>query len=82
MIFNAVINVNSQVTMLRNVQVNVPHIQVRVTSVTSNSKDSTLDLDSHADTCILGANSLEIQDHGRPVDVLSYDLALRDLTAK
>ena len=59
---------------------NAPQIQVRVTSVTSNSKESTLDLDSHADTCVLGANALVIQDHGRPVNVLSYYPDLGDRT--
>ena len=59
---------------------NFPQNQVRVTSVTSNSKESTLYLDSHADTYVLGANALVIQDHGRPVNVLSYYPALGDRT--
>ena len=57
---------------------NVPQTQVRVTSVTSNSKYSTLDLYSHADTFVLGANALVIQDHGRPVNLLPYNPALGD----
>ena len=59
---------------------NVPQTQVRVTSVTSKSKESKLDLDSHADICVLGANALLIQDHGRPVNVLSYNPYLVDRT--
>ena len=55
---------------------NVPQTQVRVTSVTSNSKESTLYLDSHADTCLLCADALVTQDHGHPVDVFPYGLAL------
>ena len=47
------INVKPQVSTLRNVRVNIPETQVRVTSVTSNYKVSTVDLDSHADTCVL-----------------------------
>ena len=39
-----------------------------------------LDLDPHAYTCVLGANTLVIQYHGRPVDFLSYDPALGDCT--
>ena len=68
---NAVINVNSQVENFSTIWVNVPQTQVKFMSVTSNSKYSTLDLDSHADTCVLGANALVIQDHVRPVNVLS-----------
>ena len=58
----------------------VPQTQVRVTSLTSNSKESTLDLDSHDDTCVLCDNSLVIQYHGRPINVLSYNPALVDRT--
>ena len=39
-----------------------------------------LDIDSHADTCELGANYLAIQYHGRPVNVLSYNPALGERT--
>ena len=58
---------------LRTFLVKISQTQVRVTSVTSNSKESTLDIDSHADICVLGANNIVIQDHGCPVNVLSYD---------
>ena len=78
--FNAVININSQVETLRTAQVNFPQTQVIVTPVTSNSKESTLDMDSHADACVFGANSLVIQDRGFPFNVLSYDPALGDRT--
>ena len=67
------IDVKSLVATLRTVQVNVPQTQVRVTSVTSNSKESTLDMYSHADTCVLGYNSPVIQEHVRPVNFISYD---------
>ena len=70
------INVKSQVTTLGTVKVNSPQTQVRVTSVTSNYKESTLDLDSHADICVLGANNIVIQDHGCPVNIFSCDPAL------
>ena len=65
---------------LRNVWLNIPQTQIRVTSVTSTSKESTLDLDAHADTCVLCANVLVIKDHDRPVNVLAYDPALGDHT--
>ena len=68
--------------MLRTVQVNVPQTQVRGNSVTSNSKESTLDLDSYSYTCLLGANSQVIQDHSLPVNVFSYNPALEDRTYK
>ena len=58
----------------------VHHTQFRVTSVTSNSKESTLDLDSHGDTFVLGINTIIIQDHVCPFNVLSYDPALGDCT--
>jgi hypothetical protein len=35
-----------------------------------------LELDSHADTCVLGRGALIIQDYDRPVNVTSYDPAL------
>ena len=80
--FNAVISFNSQLATLRTVKVNAPHIQVIVTSVTSHSKESTLDLDSFYDTCVSCANALVVQDHGRPVNVLTYNPVLGDRTYK
>ena len=32
-----------------------------------------IELDSHADTCVVGDNCLVIHDHNRPVNVYSYD---------
>ena len=32
-----------------------------------------VELDSHAEMCIVGDNCLVIHDHNRPVDVYSYD---------
>ena len=39
-----------------------------------------LDIESYADTCVLGDNALIIQDHGRTVNVLSYNPSLGDRT--
>ena len=35
--------------------------------------ETTLELDSHADTCVLGRDALIILDHLRPVHVVGYD---------
>ena len=32
-----------------------------------------VELDSHADTCVVGDNCLVFHDHNRPVNVYSYD---------
>ena len=47
--------------------------RVRVASVAQDVKDSHSELDSHADTCVLGSNVLVIQDFNRPVQVTGYD---------
>ena len=39
-----------------------------------------LELDSHANTCVLGSSALIIQDHGRPINVLSCNPALVNRT--
>lgn len=41
-------------------------------SSTDNPTDSTCELDSHADTCCAGANTLKIHDEGRTVNVHAY----------
>ena len=48
------------------------------TKITPDLTDTqtTLDLDSHADTCVLGRNCLIILDHNRPVQVHSFDPSL------
>ena len=38
--------------------------------------ETTLELDSHADTCVLGRHALITLDHNRPVAVLGYDESL------
>jgi hypothetical protein len=37
---------------------------------------TTLELDSHADTCVVGKDVLIINDFDRPVDVRGYDHSL------
>ncbi len=38
--------------------------------------ETTLELDSHADTCVLGHDALIILDFQRPVNVVGYDKSL------
>ena len=38
--------------------------------------ETTLELDSHADTCVVGNGALIINDFDQPVDVLGYDKSL------
>jgi hypothetical protein len=38
--------------------------------------ETTLELDSHADTCVLGRDALIIYDYDRPVEVTGFDPAL------
>ncbi len=42
--------------------------------------ETTLELDSHADTCVLGCDALVILDYNRPVSVVGYDESLRSKT--
>ena len=42
--------------------------------------DSTLELDSHADTCVVGKNSLVLEDYDRPVKVTGYDTTKKSQT--
>jgi hypothetical protein len=44
--------------------------------------ETTLELDSHADTCVLGQHALITLDHNRPVAVMGYDESLSTKTYK
>ena len=46
------------------------------------SYETTLELDSHANTCVLGRHALIILDHNRPVTVIGYDESLGSKTYK
>ena len=52
----------------------------KLTNVTSNDYnvqgEMTLELDSYADTCVLGCDALIISNYDRPVEVEGYDRAL------
>jgi hypothetical protein len=65
------------VETVRTVRVNVPPLtQASAVAVNSDSKETTLEMDSHADTCVLGNGALIVQDFNRPVNVTSYDPSL------
>jgi hypothetical protein len=42
--------------------------------------ETTLELDSHANTCVLGRNALIILDYNRPVSVVGYNKSLETKT--
>ncbi len=42
--------------------------------------ETTLELDSHADTCVLGCDALIILDYNRPVSIVGYDESLGSKT--
>jgi hypothetical protein len=42
--------------------------------------ETTLGLDSYADTCVLGHDALIILDYNRPVSIVGYDKPLRSNT--
>ena len=49
---------------------------VRVEAATSSHiNESTMDIDNHADTMVLGTNFLPIYDYGRSVDVYGWDVS-------
>ena len=46
---------------------------VRVSTLLSHGHESTTELDSHADTCVVGKHALILRDYERPVKVTGYD---------
>ena len=53
-----------------------------MTSVVYNDKYTTLELDSHADTSVLGGGALIVADFNEPVNVQGYDPSLGTKTYK
>ena len=45
----------------------------RVFSMCTDQTEGTTELDSHADTCVVGGNALQLTDYGVPVRVTGYD---------
>ena len=50
--------------------------------MTDSVAETTLELDSHADTCVLGRHALITLDYNRPVSVMGYDASLGTHTYK
>ena len=48
----------------------------RLPASSGHDQETRTELDSHADACVVGRNSLMIQDFNRPVDVTGYDPTL------
>ncbi len=46
---------------------------VKSTRSQSNFNKTSVELDSHADTCVVGSNVLVVHDHKRFVDVYGFD---------
>ena len=49
---------------------------VNLSSIAFKDSETTLESDTHADTCSLGEGALEILDHQEPVNVQGYDSTL------
>jgi hypothetical protein len=78
---------NAHVSSLRTIRINLDPTRMyldsdptrSVTNLTTKLNPhgmTTLELDSHADTCVLGRDCLVILDYDRPVQVVGYDPAL------
>ena len=64
-----------RIAPLRTVRLTRP--LVRMAQLASNSiLETSLELDSHADTTVLGGDALIFQNYDRPVEVLGYDPAM------
>ncbi len=71
------------ITTVRTVRLNIDYDQRCFATKTNDlSYETTLELDSHADTCVLGRHALVILDHNRPVNVVGYDESLGSKTYK
>jgi len=56
------------------------HFITDIKSKLKSTGETTLELDSHADTCVLGCDALISLDYERPVNVQGYDPALGSTT--
>ena len=54
----------------------------QVASVVHNNKETTLELDYHADTSVIGGGALIVADFNEPVNVQEYDPSLGTNTYK
>ncbi len=67
---------------LRTVRLNLDqqHIVKDVGYKLESNPETTLELDSHANTCVLGCDALIILDYQQPVSIVGYDKSLRSKT--
>jgi hypothetical protein len=71
------------ISTVRTVRLHIDHDRrCYATKTNDQSYETTLELDSHADTCVLGRHALIILDHNRPVTVVGYDESLGSKTYK
>ncbi len=61
-------------------QIDQQHIVKDVRYKLDGVHETTLELDSHADACVLGRDALIILDYNRPVSVVGYDDSLGSKT--
>ena len=69
------IRILAPVSSVQNVTLTQSRIQM-LSHLSSNDIDTSLELDYHADTCVIGEDCLILNDYERPVTVYGYD---RDL---
>jgi hypothetical protein len=67
---------------VRTICLNVDDRRCSATKTNDPSYETTLELDLHANTCVLGRHALIILDHSRPVTVMGYDESLGSKTYK
>jgi hypothetical protein len=61
-------------------QIDQQHIIKDIRYKLDGNHETTLELDSHAGTCVLGCDALIILDYNRPVSIVGYDESLRSKT--
>jgi hypothetical protein len=65
---------------VRTIRFNIDDWRCSATKTNDPSYETTLELDSNANTCVLGRHALIILDHNRPVTVMGYDESLGSKT--
>jgi hypothetical protein len=67
---------------LRTIRLNLDqqHIVEDVGYILKKNYETTLELDSHANTCVLGHDALIIYDYQQPVSIVGYDESLGSKT--
>ena len=63
-------------TSVRNVNIRPHNMRLIKSLGLTASNETTLEIDNHADTCVIGKQALIIYDYERPVSVQAYDPSL------